>query len=108
MAYRVRITAVAVEDIEESLAFYTEKGSLTVAAKWLDDLDAVMDKAADNPLGCPLAPENEDLDFECRQTHCHSHRVLFMVELSTETLHILRVYHGARRPVSPSDFRGER
>ncbi len=102
MAYKIRITKLALEDIAESANYYATQGSFAVSQRWLDGLDNGILDLEKMPRRCPFAPENEDLDFEARQFHYFSHRVIFTIE--DDTIHILRVYHGARRPLTADDF----
>jgi len=106
MAFSIRITKLALEDISESVMFYSDNDGNAVANRWLLGLDQKILDLEVMPRRCPFAPENEDLDFEARQFHHFSHRVIFTIEgeESSGVVHILRVYHGARRPLTPRDF----
>src|SRR5882724_2781257 len=101
MAFSIQITSLALTDIDDAVDFYEREASKAVASKWLDGLVDEVETLQDNPHRCALAPENDDLDFEVRQTHFKLHRVLFTVE--GNTVNILRIYHSARKPLTPHD-----
>lgn len=56
------------------------------------------------PLIHPLIPESEDLGRELRSIRYHSHRIVYEVDLPSQTVYVARVYHGARKPLSPEDL----
>ena len=93
MAYSLRIAQLALDDIDGIVARLFREASPRVAAEWLDGVEIAAQALTEMPRSLPLAPENEDADFEVRQSHHESHRVLFTVEEGTVV--VLRVYHGA-------------
>lgn len=106
MAFRIRAAPLALADIDESVRYYTQEGSPDVAARWLDGIVSTVLSLRELPKRCPLAAENEDLEFEVRQILYKSHRVVFFVEGSEDggAVHVLRVYHQARRAPTADDF----
>jgi len=108
MAFKIRASPLALADIDESVEYYTREGSPRVAAKWLDGIVATVLSLQDMPKRCALAAESDDLEFEVRQILYKSHRVVFHVDDSEKggTVHVLRVYHQARRALTEADFSG--
>lgn len=51
----------------------------------------------------PVIPEAEELGLPYRSALHHSHRVIFRVDAEKNTVYVVRVYHGARRPLTPED-----
>ena len=51
-----------------------------------------------------IIDENESFDLLLRQVTHHSHRVIYQVDETTKTVHLLRIYHGARRALRGSDI----
>lgn len=105
MAYDLRITPLALADLEQAVAWYEQDGSKSVAAKWLDGITARMLSLQDMPKRCVLAPESEDTDFEVRQLSYKSHRIMFTVKNAPKPIvFVLRIYHHARRPLASDEF----
>lgn len=102
MAYKVRITPLAIQDIEQATDYYLQQASPTVSSRWLDGLQVAVSGLGRYPLASSLAPENDDLDFEARQVLYQSHRVVFTVE--GDEVYVLRVNHQARRPLTSQSF----
>jgi len=106
MGFRIRATPLALSDIDESVQYYIREGSPDVAAKWLDGIVSTVLSLREMPKRCPLASESEDLEFEVRQILYKSHRVVFHVAGSGDggEVHVLRVYHQARRALTLADL----
>ncbi len=106
MPHAVRITATALAEIEEALAWLVKRSPLA-AARWHARLLAAIRSLDTHPNHCGLAPENEWWDGgELRQLlygkRHNTDRVLF--EVRGETVYVLRVRHGARDLLRPEDL----
>jgi len=94
----------ALEDaLEHAMFVRDEKQSAQAAARWLDELEAVILSLAEMPNRYKMIDERESFRITLRQVLHHSHRVVFHVNEGTQTVHVLRVYHGSRRALSPED-----
>ena len=102
MVFKLRLTDFALEDLDEIVAYYVREASTEIAARWLQGIESTTESLTDIPERYGFAPENEDTDFEVRQAHYKSHRVLFTVE--GDTVAVLRIYHGARDSLKPDQI----
>src|SRR2546425_11612082 len=66
-------------------------GGIENAKAWVRQIrQTIEDRLTSMPLGCPLAPENEELDIPVRQLIVGRYRILFIVEKGTVTILHLR------------------
>ena len=103
MAFRVEITDPARDDIDEAVAFLAHH-SQQAARKWKIELQALILSLQEMPGRFAVIPEATELGMPYRSAPHHSHRVIFRIEESNNTVYVVRVYHGARRPLSPEDI----
>ncbi len=103
MTYKVKVSKPAEKDISEAVEFIT-RDSRSAASKWYDGLWKLIFSLAENPYRFSVIPEVEELGYPFRSAIYHSHRVVFRVEDSSQTVYIVRVYHGARHPLSIDDI----
>jgi plasmid stabilization system protein ParE len=106
MAHTVRITARALQEIDETLAWLAER-SRPAAARWHERLLEAIRSLENNPERCGLAPEDEWYeDGPLRQLLCGKrqgvYRILF--EVRGDTVYILRVRHSAQALLEPGDL----
>ena len=103
MAFRIELTYQALEDADEILAWLISRQAGDSGRRWFSGLNDAIESLANFPLRCPLAPESREFPFEVRQLlygrKPHVYRVLFTIE--GETVHVLHIRHGRRRPASP-------
>jgi len=99
LPYTVEITDTALADAENYILFLqNERREPDYADRWWNGLvDAVLSLEA-MPRRCPLIPEQKYFEEELRHLIYHSHRIIFTISENTVT--ILRVYHGAQRPLA--------
>ena len=106
MKFQVRLTAKAEEDVEIILAWYAEQQSPAAAERWFAQLLAAIDTLEQHPHRCELSAEGKDLGLEIRQRLIGKrqvkYRLLFMIE--DRVINILRVWHGARDAMQPTDI----
>jgi len=105
LVYKVVVHATAQQDILETALFLLKDStSRTVAVKWLDGVEAFIQGLADMPTQYRSIPEHESFSILLRQAIFLSHRIVFHVNERALTVHVLRVYHGARRPLQQEDL----
>ena len=91
--FRVSITRVAENDIEEAWSFIAQD-SPEAADKFIGRLEEQIETLEIFPNRCPLIPENEILGTRYRHMVYGDYRTVFRV--ASRTVYILRVIHGAR------------
>lgn len=98
MEFSVEITQAALADAEEYVRFIREDRQDPMAAEqwWNGLVDQVLSLGA-LPRRCPIIPEQRYFDQEIRHLLYASHRIIFRIDEDTVT--ILRIYHGARKPL---------
>jgi plasmid stabilization system protein ParE len=105
MPYSVHITAEALREIDNSLAWLAER-SRQAAARWNEKLLQAVRSLEENPERCGLAPESEWYSGELRQLLYGKrpgvYRILF--EIREDTVYILRVRHSAQTILGPGDL----
>ena|SRR5215471_13859243 len=104
MAFRVKQTAQADQDLDVILEWLQEQEAGDAGLRWFQRLKEALLSLSEMPHRCPLAPENKEFPFEVRQllfgrTH-HRYRVLFTIE--GQTVIILHIRHGRRRHLGES------
>lgn len=106
MKHQVRMTLKAEADVETVLGWFRDRQAIDAGSRWVVNLLRAVDTLADHPLRCGVAEESEDLGVEIRQLRIGkrqgAYRVLFLVD--GQTVHILRVRHGAQDRLSREDL----
>jgi len=104
--YRVRLSAKADRDVDETLAWLRQQGAAAAASRWYERLLAAVGTLERHPQRCPLAPEAEELGIELRELlfgrRRGVHRILFIVE--QRTVYVLHIRNSARDVLRPSDL----
>lgn len=103
MAFKVQIVGAAEQDIAEATAFIYDD-SPAIADKWLSGLLSAILALSEMPLRFALIPESKELKRPLRGFPYHSHRVVYEVDETTQSVLILRVYHSARAPLRLEDI----
>lgn len=105
MAFRVELTDQAQSDVAGIYDWLRTEQAGDAGERWFVDLRAAIASLANLPSRCSLAPENQDSPVEVRQLlygrRPHVYRVLFAIE--GETVQVLHVRHGRRRPLRGSE-----
>jgi toxin ParE1/3/4 len=105
LLYKIIIQKPARQDALEYAAFILrESKSREAANRWLDQLENTIRSLTEMPMRYKAIEEQSAFNLPLRQVLHHSHRVIYHVNEVTETVHILRVYHSARRSPSPKDI----
>lgn len=98
MTYQVRLSLLAMDDIETAHGWLKGHLSPDHARRWYDGLKAALINLEKNPNRYPLAPEGEALGIELRELpygkRKHVYRILYTVEESVVQVH--GVWHAAR------------
>jgi plasmid stabilization system protein ParE len=94
--YRVSFTPAADAELLESYQWGVQFWGEDEARIWLRKFYvAIYSRLTTFPLGCALAPENEELDMEVRQLILGRYRILFSVDADVvRILYIRGPYHG--------------
>ena len=102
MAFRVEITPKASRDLDLILGWVLNQQAGETGLRWFQGLRDAISSLHQSPRRCALAPENQAFRFEVRQLlygkKPHAYRVIFTVD--DETVTVLRVRHGRRRPLT--------
>ena len=105
MNYKIVVQDSAIADALEYAAYILQESQSPEAAKrWLDDLEALINGLEKMPKRYGAIPEQGAFKLSLRQVNYHSHRVVYHVDDQTQTVHVLRVYPGSRRSLSPSEI----
>jgi plasmid stabilization system protein ParE len=103
MAFSVEITDPARDDIDDSVAFIAQR-SQPAARKWKTELQVLILSLQDMPGRFAVIPEAGELGMPYRSAPHHSHRVIFRIDEQKNTVYVVRVYHGARQPLTYEDI----
>jgi plasmid stabilization system protein ParE len=102
MDYDIRLSAQALADAAEVVERIAST-YVRMAARWFTGLLRALDSLRTFPERCPLAPEADAFQRDIRQLFYgkrrNRYRILFVVE--GDTVHILRILHGARESLKP-------
>ena len=89
--YKVILHPDAETDINSSFEWGSRAWGRENAKAWVRQIrQTIKNRLTSMPLGCPLAPENEELDTPVRQLIVGRYRILFIVEKGTVTILHLR------------------
>lgn len=101
MAYRVKVTPRAQEDIEELYRWVVLRAPHQ-GAVWYGGLIHAIGSLADHPQRCPVSPEGLEISEPIRQLIYgrRPYRILFWIK--GREVHVLHVRRGARRPWDPA------
>lgn len=103
MAYRIKVGDPAERDIEEAVR-YIARDSQAAASKWYESLWKLIFSLSDNPHIFSLIPEADDVGYPYQSAIHYSHRIIFRVDATDNTIYVVRVYHRARQPLTKDDL----
>lgn len=108
MSYQVRILARARQDLEDYVAWISER-SPRGAERWVAALEETLSRLEHNPFVAPVASESDELDEEVRNIMFRTragraYRALFVVV--GEEVRILRIRGSGQPPVTGDDITG--
>ena len=105
MGYTVKIQPAALEDAQEYVVFMCdERHEPFAAARWYDRLTEAILSLGEMPARCPIIPEQDSFGISLRHLIFYSHRIIFSINEADRTVHVLRVYHGARDALMPNEI----
>lgn len=105
MTYRIEISDPAAADIDEAARFIAED-STTQAAKWIQELTETILSLSEIPERFPLILEAPELGRPYRAARHYSHRIIYRIDESSETVFVVRVRHQARKPLNARTIDG--
>lgn len=101
MDFRVELSDQAKSNIAAIYDWLLSEHAGGAGERWFLALDEAIASLATLPARCPMAPENPDSPVELRQLlygrRPHVYRILFTIE--GNTVYVLHVRHGRRKPV---------
>jgi plasmid stabilization system protein ParE len=103
MAFDIEITDPARDDIDSAVTFIAQN-SRPAAARWKTELQALILSLQEMPGRFPIIPEAAELQIPYRNVMHHSHRVVFRIDDAKNVVYVVRVYHGARHPLTHEDI----
>ena len=103
MAFSVEITDPARDDIDDAVTFIAQK-SRPAARKWKTELQSLILSLQEMPGRFAVIPEAAEMGMLYRSAPHRSHRVIFRVDEQKNTVYVVRVYHGARHPLTDEDI----
>lgn len=97
--YAVITTETAEAAIREQVRYIVEEQQAPQnAAEWLDRVWTAIDGLEFMPLRFGEAEGYEHLSYVVRRVVLDNHLILFTVDVSTTTVYVVGLRHGARRP----------
>jgi plasmid stabilization system protein ParE len=104
--FHVLITQRAEDDAAAVFAWFRKQSAKQAGARWLNRMYAALDRLETSPDRCRKAAESADLGIEIRELTLGrgsgTYRILFQIE--ARTVHILRIWHAARRSITAGDL----
>lgn len=104
-SFEIEYTFTALDEIEENFRWINERAP-QAAQKWRDELIERIDSLADNPLCCPLAPENSKFSREIRLLLFRSKRSQLRIYYTVDgkRVVVLTVRRVFRKPLEKGDL----
>lgn len=106
MAFRVEVARRAKFDLEALYLWVVERAPQQ-GARWFNGLERAILSLDQHPKRCPVAPESFDPDHPVRALTYgrkpHAYRIFFTVDDDAESVRVVHVRRGARRPPVPDE-----
>jgi len=102
MAYKVRVSRPAEQDIEQAFIFIGDR-SPRAAITWLNSVQQAITSLANMPNRASFIPENIRLKSQYRHLIHDNYRIVFQVDEEKKTVSVIRVYHSSRSPLGSED-----
>ncbi len=103
MCHKVRLSDEALRQIE-SIGDYIAQDSPRNALRWVQKIRSTIDTLGNFPERHAILYTPQQAGREVRQTFYGVYRILY--EIQNETIFVLTVRHGARRPIGPAEVEG--
>lgn len=107
VAYRVNLAQRAERDLELLFEAIGAEQS-TAAFKWYQELKRAILSLEENPLRCPISPEDKRFRHLLFGKKPHIYRVIYRVMLKTKTVHVIHIRHGAMADFSSEEIGPDR
>lgn len=108
MAYKVRVTEFARQDMQSARDFIFDKSqSRAIYQRWYSAVKQALRELRDFPSSHPTIPESESIGRTVRESFIHSHRIIFTVDEATKTVIVHRLYHSSRKPLTRQQIKDE-
>jgi plasmid stabilization system protein ParE len=105
LVFQIEISDLALADAEAYVRFIREdRKEPSAAERWFRGLVEAIYSLEEYPERCPLIPEREEFPFDVRHLVYFSHRIIFRVIQTDQSVIVYRVYHGSRRILSEADL----
>ncbi len=101
MRYRIEIQPNALRELDDAFGCIARR-SPARAERWQARAMRAIRSLTEFPRRSPLAPESDDFGAEVRQLLYGDYRILY--DIQGDTVRILHVRHGARRPLPPDEL----
>lgn len=102
MAFRVELSAQALADADDILAWLYENGAGRAGVRWFLALEDAIASLEQMPSRCPLAPESRRYDYEVRELRYggkpNVYRILFSIV--ADVVEIKHIRHARRRKLT--------
>jgi toxin ParE1/3/4 len=98
VSYRILFQPPAARELDEVFGWIARRSPGRATAWQVGAIERIL-TLTELPRCCPLAPEARDTELEIRQLMYGDYRILFTIE--EDVVNILRIRHGARRPLPP-------
>lgn len=104
--YHVLLTDKAEADVAAVLVWFRSQSAIAAGARWFAQLMTVIDKLEIMPERCAKATEGTDLGLDLHEILVGKRRGVYRLifQIEGHTVHILRVWHGARDVLSRDDL----
>ena len=103
MAFRIIVMPSAYVDLDEHAERIAED-SPENASKWLAVAWRKIFSLQEMPHRFAMIEESAELGVELRSVIHHSHRIIYRIDDDRMIVEIIRVYHGARKPLTQEDI----
>jgi len=105
LIYKVVLESPAILDAREYAAYIKDvRLDASAAQRWLLQLQVAIECLSELPKRFRVIEEQSEFSIELRQFVHYSHRVIYYVNDSTSTVHVLRIYHASRDELKGSDL----
>jgi len=103
MAFEIKVMPSAEADLADYFD-YIAADSRRRAEDWFFAAWEKILSLNENPNRFAVIPESEELGLDLRHIIHYSHRIVFRVKETEGSVEVIRVYHGARKPLTPPDL----
>ncbi len=107
MAFEIRILEDAKFDLQDYARYILKKEKSEEAVeRWIEGFTARLQVLEDHAESFDEIPEDIPSPYKYQSINYKSHRIIYRVDKRAGRVLVMRVYHGARQPLKPSDLQG--